>query len=150
MAPKRQLEMAQREELGFLQSFVDPKRNFLSTGRRNFVIRAQWSPHICLVNARVNQSDMDRHKAKINVYDRAVTFEGGPEHSIAAAVSDRLANFLKEACTNVVRFLEVRSLESDIIITIYGRITLDSPPSSSRGPLPTGRADRAQLPHRRR
>jgi len=76
MSPRRQLIMAQREELGFLQAFVDPKKNFLCTSRKNFVIRVQWSSHICLVNARVNNCDMDRTKKTTNIYNRAVTFEG--------------------------------------------------------------------------
>lgn len=56
---------------GILQRFVEPK------GGSNNMVRAFWSPKVCLVERRVNRWRLsDSHHS---IYERAVTFEG-PDH----------------------------------------------------------------------
>eukprot|EP00656_Telonema_subtile_P053171 TRINITY_DN761_c0_g1_i4.p1 TRINITY_DN761_c0_g1~~TRINITY_DN761_c0_g1_i4.p1 ORF type:complete len:730 (+),score=113.52 TRINITY_DN761_c0_g1_i4:190-2379(+) len=113
MSPVRQMKMAENEELGFLQVFVEPKNNFLTHGRRNFVLRVKWTPHICLVNARVNSLELDSMKksggSKHSIFERAATFEGNTDGSVGSIVSDRLGQFLKQMCTKIVTHMERRS-----------------------------------------
>jgi len=115
MSPTRQMQMAHDEELGFLQVFVDPKNNFLTHGRKNFVLRVKWTPHICLVNARVNQVELDPQRSKKSIFDRAATFEGNSDGSQGAIVSDRLGQFLKQVSTKIVSHLEKRSPAVELI-----------------------------------
>lgn len=115
MSPTRQMQMAHNEELGFLQVFVDPKNNFLTHGRKNFVLRVKWTPHICLVNARVNQVELDPTRSKKSIFDRAATFEGNSDGSNGAIVSDRLGQFLKQVSTKIVAHLEKRSPPVELI-----------------------------------
>lgn len=53
---------------GILQKFVEPKED------RNNMIRVLWSPKVCLLERRVNNKRLS--DTKLDVYERAVTFEG--------------------------------------------------------------------------
>jgi len=53
---------------GMLQAFIDP------LGIHNNVIKAVWSPHMCLVERKRNLSDV--YNLRIDPNERAVTFEG--------------------------------------------------------------------------
>merc|ERR1719181_1917717 len=53
---------------GILQKFVEPK------GDQNNMIRVLWSPKVCLLERRVNKRRLS--DTKLDVYERAVTFEG--------------------------------------------------------------------------
>ncbi|CAK9047069.1 Calpain-type cysteine protease DEK1 (Phytocalpain DEK1) (Protein DEFECTIVE KERNEL 1) (ZmDEK1) [Durusdinium trenchii] len=58
---------------GLLQKFLEPPDG------RNNMIRAQWSPKVCLIERRINRLNLnDTH---YDMYERAVTFEGPDFHS---------------------------------------------------------------------
>ncbi|KAJ4461382.1 hypothetical protein PAPYR_2444 [Paratrimastix pyriformis] len=56
---------------GLLQSFIDP------AGEYNSLVRATWSPQMCMVEKRTNRHKLE--EAHIPAHIRAVTFDG-PEH----------------------------------------------------------------------
>mmetsp|Transcript_80520 Transcript_80520/g.251079 ORF Transcript_80520/g.251079 Transcript_80520/m.251079 type:complete len:355 (-) Transcript_80520:1931-2995(-) len=58
---------------GILQRFVEPK------GGRNNMVRALWSPKVCLLERRVNHLRLG--DGRYDIYERAVTFEGPDCHS---------------------------------------------------------------------
>ena len=63
---------------GILQRFVEPK------GGRNNMLRALWSPKVCLLERRVNRLQMG--DTRYDMYERAVTFEGAEFYSDLAPV----------------------------------------------------------------
>eukprot|EP00928_Gymnodinium_smaydae_P044797 TRINITY_DN29903_c0_g3_i1.p1 TRINITY_DN29903_c0_g3~~TRINITY_DN29903_c0_g3_i1.p1 ORF type:complete len:831 (-),score=184.80 TRINITY_DN29903_c0_g3_i1:204-2696(-) len=63
---------------GILQRFVEPK------GDNNHLLRAMWSPKVCLLERRVNRLRLT--DTRYDVYERAVTFEGPDYHSEVTAV----------------------------------------------------------------
>eukprot|EP00639_Heterosigma_akashiwo_P030448 CAMPEP_0194685744 /NCGR_PEP_ID=MMETSP0295-20121207/15020_1 /TAXON_ID=39354 /ORGANISM="Heterosigma akashiwo, Strain CCMP2393" /LENGTH=481 /DNA_ID=CAMNT_0039573297 /DNA_START=118 /DNA_END=1560 /DNA_ORIENTATION=- len=65
-----------KQNTGILQRFVEPK------GTKNTMIRALWSPKVCLLERRTNNRNL--HDLRYGVYERAVTYEGPDYHSQAA------------------------------------------------------------------
>ena len=55
----RDSSSGKQDELGYLQLWVDPKPGFVGGGRKNFILRVQWSPHVCLVLAKANLHKMN-------------------------------------------------------------------------------------------
>eukprot|EP00873_Tetraselmis_striata_P036029 jgi/Tetstr1/456293/TSEL_043050.t1 len=96
---------AQKPAVGVLQAWVEPRE--LS----NSVIRANWSPQVCLLERRTNQHPLSA--VKVDLSQRLVTFEG-PEHcshstQIAGSV---LPDAIREVCNNIVEhILDVSSGE---------------------------------------
>jgi len=58
---------------GILQKFMEP------TGDCNNMVRALWSPKVCLLERRVNNRRLN--DTRYDMYERAVTFEGPDFHS---------------------------------------------------------------------
>uniref|UniRef100_A0A7S0FQM9 Uncharacterized protein n=1 Tax=Pyrodinium bahamense TaxID=73915 RepID=A0A7S0FQM9_9DINO len=58
---------------GILQRFVEPKNG------HNNMVRALWSPKVCLLERRVNHLRLS--DSRYDIYERAVTFEGADCHS---------------------------------------------------------------------
>ncbi|CAJ1347087.1 unnamed protein product [Effrenium voratum] len=58
---------------GLLQKFLEPP------DARNNMIRAQWSPKVCLLERRINRLNL--HDTHYDMYERVVTFEGPDFHS---------------------------------------------------------------------
>lgn len=58
---------------GILQRFIEPK------GGCNNMVRALWSPKVCLLERRVNHLRVS--DTRYDIYERAVTFEGADCHS---------------------------------------------------------------------
>lgn len=63
---------------GVLQRFVEPK------GESNTMLRALWSPKVCLLERRINCLRLS--ETRYDMYERAVTFEGPDFHSVVAPV----------------------------------------------------------------
>lgn len=79
-----------------LQRFVPPK------GGYNSVIRAVWSPQLCLLEKRTNRSPL--YDTRIDILRRAVTYDG-PEHfseisTVRGSVLPRMIIQLCETITN--------------------------------------------------
>ncbi|GMH46716.1 hypothetical protein TrRE_jg5169 [Triparma retinervis] len=65
-----------KENSGILQRFIEPK------GTQNVMVRAIWSPKVCLLERRVNNRQL--HDKRFGLYERAITYEGPEFHSSAA------------------------------------------------------------------
>lgn len=63
---------------GILQRFIEPK------GEKNSMMRALWSPKVCVLERRVNRLSL--RDARYNAYERVVTFEGPEFKSESAPV----------------------------------------------------------------
>lgn len=84
---------------GFLQKFVEPK------GGSNSMIRAVWSPQLCLMERRVNTHRLGDNK--LDLHARAVTFEGAEHFSNSVPFAgNSLASQVRRMCINVVDHLE--------------------------------------------
>mmetsp|Transcript_47542 Transcript_47542/g.152345 ORF Transcript_47542/g.152345 Transcript_47542/m.152345 type:complete len:588 (-) Transcript_47542:122-1885(-) len=80
---------------GVLQKFVDPK------GANNTVIRATWSPQVCLLERRVSKAPLDDRCEEL--HRRCVTFEGADHMSDSVPLSGQaLASTVQRACNRIV------------------------------------------------
>lgn len=66
-----------KEHSGILQRFIEPK------GTQNSMVRAIWSPKVCLLERRQNNKAL--HDSRYGLYERAVTYDG-PDHFSSAGV----------------------------------------------------------------
>eukprot|EP00929_Paragymnodinium_shiwhaense_P061642 TRINITY_DN30808_c0_g1_i1.p1 TRINITY_DN30808_c0_g1~~TRINITY_DN30808_c0_g1_i1.p1 ORF type:complete len:866 (-),score=175.97 TRINITY_DN30808_c0_g1_i1:161-2758(-) len=86
---------------GILQKFIEPQ------GESNNMVRALWSPKVCLLERRVNRLRLS--DTRYDVYERAVTFEGPEFHSELAPVRgpsmmmqvNKIADSIVEHCSSV-------------------------------------------------
>ena len=69
----------EKTENGVLQRFIEPK------GTRNSMIRAIWSPKVCLLERRINVNNLQDNR-RLTMYDRACTYEGPQVASVTAPV----------------------------------------------------------------
>ncbi|CAM9109578.1 unnamed protein product, partial [Choristocarpus tenellus] len=60
---------------GILQRFIEPK------GTKNALVRAIWSPKMCLLERRVNSHQL--HDQRYGLYERSVTYDGPDIYSTA-------------------------------------------------------------------
>merc|ERR1712054_95457 len=67
----------QKEHNGIIQKFIDPK------GKSNAIIRAIWSPKLCLLEQRVNLKPIN--DGRWDLYERCVTYEGAEHQSMNGA-----------------------------------------------------------------
>jgi len=81
---------------GLLQKFLEPP------DARNNMIRAQWSPKVCLIERRINRLNLnDTH---YDMYERAVTFEGPDFHSEVTPVRGAtLANKVDQIADAIIQ-----------------------------------------------
>lgn len=80
---------------GILQRFIEPK------GTKNEMIRAIWSPKICLLERAENIHHL--HDQRYGLYERCVTLEG-PEYYVKASPlrGPVLAGQIQKMCENMV------------------------------------------------
>ncbi len=80
---------------GVLQRFIEPK------GTKNEMIRAVWSPKICLLERAENIHHLHDHR--YGLYERCVTLEG-PEYYVKASPlrGPVLAGQIQKMCENIV------------------------------------------------
>ncbi|GMH78962.1 hypothetical protein TrST_g4447 [Triparma strigata] len=84
-----------KENSGILQRFVEPK------GTQNVMVRAIWSPKVCLLERRVNNRQL--HDKRFGLYERAITYEGPEFHSSAAPLRGNvLPSQVQRICENIV------------------------------------------------
>jgi len=85
----------QKEHNGIIQKFIDPK------GKSNAIIRAIWSPKLCLLEQRVNLKPIN--DGRYDIYDRSVTYEGAEHQSMNAPVRGiYLPSRLQTICDSIV------------------------------------------------
>jgi len=84
-----------KEHNGIIQKFIDPK------GKSNAIIRAIWSPKLCLLEQRVNLKPIN--DGRFDIYDRCVTYEGAEHESMNAPVRGiYLPSRLQTICDSIV------------------------------------------------
>jgi len=85
----------QKEHNGIIQKFIDPK------GKSNAIIRAIWSPKLCLLEQRVNLKPIN--DGRYDMYERCVTYEGAEHQSMNAPVRGiYLPSRLQTICDSIV------------------------------------------------
>lgn len=85
---------------GILQRFISPK------GPNNFMVQAIWSPHITLLERRININRLDSLQSKLSPFERAVTYEGPSHFSNDVFCSPKLKEQVEKACKNIVSHFE--------------------------------------------
>lgn len=85
-----------------LQRFVLPR------GEHNTVIRADWSPQLFMLEKRSNVSRLaDR---SLDMYQRAVTFEGAAHNSVASAIRQASTSArLRQSCESIAEHIAYTS-----------------------------------------
>ncbi|KPA74011.1 hypothetical protein ABB37_09572 [Leptomonas pyrrhocoris] len=83
---------------GILQKFIMPK------SYQNSVIKAVWSPRVCMVQRRTNKYRIfDRKRAERDPFSTTVTYDGPTFLSDEGSVSGNIAVEVKELCGNIVQ-----------------------------------------------
>ncbi|EPY21483.1 hypothetical protein STCU_08523 [Strigomonas culicis] len=73
-------------------------------GYNNSVIKAVWSPRICMVQRRTNKYSIDdRKRAENDPFSTTVTYEGPNHLSDECTVSGNVAVHVKKLCGHIVR-----------------------------------------------
>ena len=108
-----------KENNGLLQHFIEPR------GLHNAIIRAIWSPKVCLLERRVNSKQL--HDQRYGLYERAVTYEG-PEHfSMAAPLrGTTLPSQIQRLCENLVAHITEVSFQKNRIARMVANFKVDS------------------------
>lgn len=104
---------------GILQRFVEPK------GVKNEVIRAVWSPKVCLLERAENIHQLHDHR--YGLYERCVTLEG-PEYYITSAPlrGPVLAGQIQKICENIVSHLSEVTFGQKQITRLVANFKVDS------------------------
>ena len=108
-----------KENNGLLQRFIESK------GTKNAVVRAIWSPKVCLLERRANRKHL--HDSRYGFYERAVTYEG-PEHFSDAAPL-RGATFptqIQRICDNLQAHVAEVSFRKHRIIRLVAHFKIDA------------------------
>ncbi|KAJ1452832.1 hypothetical protein M885DRAFT_588904 [Pelagophyceae sp. CCMP2097] len=108
-----------KQNNGMLQKFIEPK------GTSNAVVRAIWSPKVCLLERRVNGKAL--HDARFGLYERAVTYEG-PEHFSAAAPlrGNLLPSRIQRLCETVVTHVAEVSFQKLHVCRMVANFKVDA------------------------
>jgi len=108
-----------KENDGILQHFVEPK------GVHNAIIRAIWSPKVCLLERRVNSKQL--YDQRYGLYERAVTYDG-PEHfSIASPLrGTALPSQIQRLCENLVAHVTEVSFQKCCVARMVANFKVDS------------------------
>ena len=115
----RFLYKSQKENNGVLQRFIEPK------GTKNEVVRAIWSPKVCLLERAENINNL--HDTRFGLYERCVTYEG-PEYFINSAPlrGPVLAGQLQKLCETVVSHISEVSFGQHQISRLVINFKVDS------------------------
>jgi len=104
---------------GILQRFIEPK------GVHNELIRAIWSPKVCLLERAENIHQLHDHR--YGVYERCVTLEG-PEYYITSAPlrGPVLAGQIQKICENVVAHISDVTFGQKQVTRLVANFKVDS------------------------
>eukprot|EP00624_Nannochloropsis_granulata_P001013 evm.model.NODE_14596_length_8023_cov_27.736881.4 len=107
------------KDCGLLQQFIEPQ------GPRNTVIRAIWSPKLCIAERRVNLRNIwDR---RYGLYERAVTYEGPDHHSQATPLKGHvLSTRIQHVCEKLVEHVAEITLQKQCIARCVLNFKVDS------------------------
>lgn len=104
---------------GILQKFIEPK------GTRNEMIRAIWSPKICLLERSVNIYQLHDHR--YGLYERCVTYEGPEFYSVSAPLRGPvLAGQVQKLCEKVVSHISEVTFGQNQVSRIVLNLKVDS------------------------
>lgn len=106
-------------EKGILQRFVTPK------GPQNFIIQAIWSPHVMMLERRVNINRLSDIKS-FTSYERAVTYEGPSHFSNEVFCAPHLQKEIKKVCTAIVKHFASTEHKKITRMVLYFKIGADN------------------------
>ena len=93
---------------GLIQRFIEPK------GTRNTMIRAIWSPKVCMLERRMNVHRLQ--DKRYGMYERAVTYEGPEFNSQAAPVRGTLLPAaVQDVCARLVDHVKEVSFQKWVL-----------------------------------
>tara|TARA_B110000305_G_C19191866_1_gene516969 strand:+ start:108 stop:836 length:729 start_codon:yes stop_codon:yes gene_type:complete len=108
-----------KENSGILQRFIEPK------GTQNSMIRAVWSPKVCLLERRVNNRQL--HDKRFGLYERAITYEGPEFHSNASPLRGNvLPSQIQRICENIVSHVGEVSFQKNRIRRMVMNFKVDA------------------------
>ena len=104
---------------GILQRFIEPK------GTKNEVIRAIWSPKICLLERAENIYQL--HDQRYGLYERCVTYEGPEYYSVSSPLRGTvLAGQVQKVCETIVSHISEVTFAMKQITRIVVNFKVDS------------------------
>lgn len=104
---------------GILQKFVEPK------GIKNEVIRAIWSPKVCLLERAENIHNLHDHR--YGLYERCVTFEGPEYYSVSAPLRGPvMAGQIQRLCESIVSHVAEVTFSQKKICRVVLNFKIDS------------------------
>jgi len=104
---------------GILQRFIEPK------GIKNEMIRAIWSPKVCLLERAENIHQLHDHR--FGVFERCVTFEGPEYYSSSAPLRGPvLAGQIQKICESVVHHISEVTFAQQQISRMVLNLKVDS------------------------
>eukprot|EP00854_Cymbomonas_tetramitiformis_P009716 gene9716-11516_t len=104
---KNYLFYGEKPTTGILQKFVIPKED------HNSMIRATWSPQVCLLERRTNTVKLTDKTHEL--YERCVTFEGPERHSDSSPLTgSALAASLQHLCKQLFSEADLCTLQKSI------------------------------------
>uniref|UniRef100_A0A6U0L0M8 Uncharacterized protein n=1 Tax=Percolomonas cosmopolitus TaxID=63605 RepID=A0A6U0L0M8_9EUKA len=104
---------------GILQRFVTPK------GPYNFIIQAIWSPHVMMLERRVNIHRITDAK-NFSSYERAVTYEGPSHYSNEVFCAPHLQKEIKKVCNAIVKHFASTEHKKITRMVLYFKIGADN------------------------
>ena len=108
-----------RTKSGILQQFIEPK------GTKNEIIRAIWSPKLCLLERAENIYQL--HDQRYGLYERCVTYEGPEYYSVASPLRGTvLAGQVQKVCETVVSHISEVTYAQKEISRIVLNLKVDS------------------------
>ena len=109
----------EKNENGIVQRFIEPK------GTQNAMIRAIWSPKVCLLERRINVHNLQDTR-RFSMYDRAITYEGPDVNSRAAPVRGSiLPSQVQRTCQALVNHVAEVSFQKHRIKRLAGNFKVD-------------------------
>lgn len=104
---------------GILQRFIEPK------GTRNEMIRAVWSPKVCLLERAENIHEL--HDERYGMYERCITYEGSEYYySLAPLRGPVLAGQIQAICENIAAHLGAITYGEQIMSRMTLNFKVDS------------------------
>lgn len=109
----------QKEIHGILQRFIEPKST------NNELVRAIWSPKICLIERRQNINQL--HDTRFGIYERCVTLEGPDYYTESAPLRGPvLAGQLQNLCESIVSHITEVTYSQQVISRMVLTFKLDA------------------------